>query len=143
MSINLQVLVGQRIKQVFVRGGDRAEDAIAFVTERGTFAFDTGADCCSETWFADIINRAALSGGGWSARVSRVTEMQFPKNAGEDGRSRQDSDEVMGFEIRTHRGVCQIIYRNSSNGYYGGSLNGCFVPESLEGWTEITEDWQA
>lgn len=129
------VLVGHTIRKVFVREG---EEAMAFVTDLGTFAFQTDGDCCSETWFADLNGYAALAGA-----VSRVEEFELPEEAGKDGRTRQEEDQVMGVRIRTWRGDCEILYRNSSNGYYGGSIAFVFVPESLDGWKQITGDWQA
>jgi hypothetical protein len=143
MTESLKVLVGQKIRAIYVKEakGD-GEDAIAFVTDRGTFAFDTDSDCCSETWFADITSPQAVLNGYC---ITSVTAMEFPEHDDRepDPRSRQEYDEVMGFEIKTWKGVCQIIYRNSSNGYYGGSLEPCYVPDNIEGWTQITTDWRA
>lgn len=131
----LEFLVGQRITGIFVREDD---GAIAFRTQRGTFAVDTYADCCSETWFADILGVGSLIG----QPVSRVEEYALEGDP-KDGRSRQEHDEVMGVRLITYRGVCDVIFRNSSNGYYGGSLGNVFVPESLHGWKPVTDDWTA
>ena len=59
----------------------------------------------------------------------------------EDNRGRQEHDEFYGAKITTSKGYTDIVYRNSSNGYYGG---GCFIcEEPSENMIEITEDWSA
>jgi hypothetical protein len=136
------VLVGHKIRKVFVAEG---EESMAFVTDAGTFAFETEGDCCSETWFADLIGFKALIATSppnyWGGQVFSAEDFELPSEEG--GRSRQEYDDVMGVRLKTHAGVCEILYRNSSNGYYGGSISRVFVPESLEGWKEITGDWSA
>ena len=52
-------------------------------------------------------------------------------------------DSFYGVKIVTDKGRAEIVYRNSSNGYYGGAadyVDNFTRPIDL---TEITEDWQA
>jgi len=59
----------------------------------------------------------------------------------QDDRSHQDCDEVYSDVLNTAQGRCEIIYRNSSNGYYGGWVEpGYGVSEIPAGAEEITED---
>ena len=100
----------------------------------------TDGDCCSETWFADIIGiRNLLSG----SNVDGIEILRFPEEVS-DARSRQEVDAVYGVRLRTCKGNCDIIYRNSSNGYYGGTVD--VVPETTCAdikFKKITKDWQA
>jgi hypothetical protein len=96
----------------------------------------TDGDCCSETWFADITGVNALLGG----KVVEVAEIDLPTVV--DGRGRQDEDQFYGVKLRTEKGVADIVYRNSSNGYYGGSI-GPFAGELPNDMKTITDDWSA
>lgn len=93
-------------------------------------------DCCSETWFADITGISALLGG----TVRHVEDVELPSV--EDGRTRQKWDEFYGVKLSTDKGFADIVYRNSSNGYYGGhiGLYTDFIPKDME---EIFDDWSA
>ena len=107
------------------------------VTETHGLIFETESDCCSETWFADIVGVQNLL----KATITGVEILQLPDP--EDARGRQEWDEAYGVKLKTTKGTCDIIYRNSSNGYYSGSARPCkAMPEGVE-WVEITDDWQA
>jgi hypothetical protein len=113
------------------------QSLLAFVHPDGTItSYATEGDCCSETWFADITGVHYLLG----CTVKEVEFVDLPNI--EDGRTRQDSDEFYGVNLTTDKGHTNIVYRNSSNGYYGGSikLNTKALPE---GMTSIIDDWQA
>ncbi len=99
-------------------------------------AYETEGDCCSETWFADITGVSALIGG----RVLEATNIDLP--VVEDGRKRQDCDEFYGVKLKTDKGMVDIVYRNSSNGYYGGGIHLC-TRELTDDMTPIVDDWQA
>jgi len=122
------------------------------------YIYATEGDCCSETWWADIIfSRYNMLKDGYP--VTKVESIEVPDFvnalASKDGRCRQEYDQVYGETITLqHYRTIDIIYRNSSNGYYGGSYEflsedcnsylGSYLKEELEGnWTSITEDWSA
>ena len=150
----MEHLIGHIIRALYVAPG---EEQLAFVTDTATITYGVDADCCSETWFADVLGVNALLG----AHVTAVADLELPAgyDAQNDGRTRQEEDDVYGHTIVTDRGRCTIIYRNSSNGYYGGRLTGpCVVEAPLipEGWRRaidgieaplawrrITDDWSA
>lgn len=107
-------LVGRTIEAIYV-----GDDVLCIDTDRGALGWRTEADCCSETWFADIIGTDTLIGG----KVMSVADGTPPPDYNvEDGRGRQECDDAYSVYIETDRGVGIVIYRNSSNGYYGGSL---------------------
>ena len=100
-------------------------------------------DCCSETWFADIVGINNLLTGSVYDKVIGIEILRFPEEVS-DARGRQDVDEVYGVRLRTCKGDCDIIYRNSSNGYYGGTVEvaseaACVGIE----FEKITKDWQS
>jgi hypothetical protein len=132
------MIIGKRVLELWVNEG---EAQLYLVTDDGVFETVTYADCCSETWFADITGVAALL-GGVVAKADVLAE-QLGTDV-EDGRTRQEYDEVYGYQITTNQGRCDIVFRNSSNGYYGGSFEGWTavsgVPESAR---RITDDWSA
>lgn len=131
----MKELVGRRIVGLSI--GD-AESVLAFFTDTDTIAYETLGDCCSTSWFADIVGVDALIG----ATVANVEELPLEDYNTEDGRSRQESDAAYGYKIRTERGYCDIVFRNSSNGYYGGwmELRTKPLPADMK---PITDDWQA
>lgn len=100
--------------------------------------YETDADCCSETWFADITGVSALIGGV----VRTADEVSMDGYNVNDGRGRQESDEAYGYKLTTDKGHVDIVFRNSSNGYYGGSIN-IFNNRLPENMVEITDDWMA
>lgn len=127
-------LSGRRIVRLDVSDG---EDAIRFTDANGEcVVWATDGDCCSESWWADAFNLAALR--GHTVKSVRTLEMPAP----DDGRTRQESDDAYGFEIVTDAGLCQLVFRNSSNGYYGGWA---YVDQQgNRSWREIAgDDWSA
>jgi len=127
-------------KQVLVLMVSPGEQEVGFITTEGTsYVCETFADCCSETWVADILGVQALLSGV----VTAFELVEFPEV--EDGRTRQEFDEFFGFRITTTKGRCDFVFRNSSNGSYGGDVK----PPSLctlsafVGWKPVADDFSA
>src|SRR6185312_2099912 len=106
----MKELIGKRINNISVSEG---EEYICFDTDHGQIVYQTYGDCCSETWFADITGVSALLGGV----VTSVDMVDM--DSVDDGRGRQEFDSFYGVKILTNKGYADIVYRNSSNGYYG------------------------
>lgn len=130
-------LIGARVAAFTVQDG---EECAWLTTDRGVYELATFADCCSETWWADAVGVKQMIG----AVVTAIEDIEMPDEDPRDGRSRQEFDELYGIRITTDRGACDLIYRNSSNGYYGG--------DSVERWREpgfepsgesVAQDWSA
>jgi hypothetical protein len=114
-------------------------ERIVFVTDKDIVEASTYGDCCSETWFADFVNWDNL----FDSEVMSVEVIPLPAWVSvEDGRGRQSEDKAYGFKIATTRGPVEIIYRNSSNGYYGGNLVVKVLKEVPGGMVEVRSDWQ-
>ena len=146
----MKELIGKTITAMYV---NQDESMLKFSIQGGEdIVYITNGDCCSETWFADIIfNRY---NDKFPMAVNTVVELQIPafvsKMADYDGRGRQEYDQVYGYGIAGGVKNIEIIYRNSSNGYYGGSCEVADMDSSYDKkrvdaatWTSITDDWSA
>ena len=131
----MEQLIGKKITELRI---NEDQSVLAFYTDQGVIAYETYGDCCSETWFADITGVSALLGG----TVQTADEVSMDGYNVEDGRTRQDFDEAYGVKLTTDKGYCDIVFRNSSNGYYGGSI-WRLMREMPDGMTAITDDWHA
>jgi hypothetical protein len=136
----MKELINKTISKILVNDD---QSILIFETNEGDVIYETDADCCSETWFADITGVDALIG-------TTVTESEEVKMSEvKDGRTRQEYDSFYGIKLKTDKGYASIVYRNSSNGYYGGDIKfrdnkreSIFVNKPVQ-LTEITSDWSA
>ena len=131
----MKELIGKKITGLRI---NEDQSVLAFDTDQGVIAYDVWGDCCSEAWFADITGVGALIGG----TVQTADEVSMDGYNVEDGRTRQDVDEAYGYKLTTDKGYADIVFRNSSNGNYGGSIE-LLKRELPEGMIAITDDWQA
>ena len=99
-------------------------------------AYDAWGDCCSETWFADITGVGALIGG-----TVRADEVSMDGYNVEDSRTGRNATNLR-LQTDHRQGLRRHCFRNSSNGYYGGSIE-LLKRELPEGMIAITDDWQA
>lgn len=127
-------LAGKTIECVWIKDD---EESLAFSCSDGSWVqWDVSGDCCSTSWFADLVGTQALF-GGTAREVQTVMMDEIGYNVA-DGREREH-DQAYGYKIITDLGWCDVVFRNSSNGYYGGwmsSSNG--VAPSAE---ELAESW--
>ena len=128
-------LIGKKITGLRI---NEDQSVLAFDTDQGVIAYDAWGDCCSETWFADITGVGALIGG----TVQTADEVSMDGYNVEDGRTRQECDEAYGYKLTTDKGYADIVFRNSSNGYYGGEIR-LMKGELPKVMIAITDDWQA
>lgn len=132
----MQELIGKLIKGIYISEG---EEILAFDTDKGVIAYEVEGDCCSNSWFADIVGVSAMIGG----RVLEADSMGMPEGYNvDDGRTRQEYDEAYGFKIITDKGYADIVFRNSSNGYYGGWCENIGATD-ISNMKPITDDWSA
>lgn len=137
-ALTVNAMVGMLVARVMVSPG---EHDLAFITDEGSaFLWRADGDCCSESWFADIVGVEALLG----ARITSVQAIDLASLGyiTQDGRTRQEEDRAYGHKITTTKGWVDIVMRNSSNGYYGGDLH-CRAQEWIEApteWRELIDD---
>lgn len=130
----MKELINLTIQGVFVNDD---QSIIVFKTEKHDVAYQAEADCCSESWFADITGFDAMIG----SPIQSVEDIEL--ETVDDGRTRQEHDSFYGIKITTQKGVCDIVYRNSSNGYYSGWRTLMEEAPDTSNFKEITEDWSA
>jgi len=149
----VQHLVGHVVEGLLVLPG---EQSIVWLLKGDLEArWIVDADCCSESWFAETIGIASIIGKAIeSARALHMPEYYLAAahaHASDGiGERRQEVTKYYGLELTAvDGGRCQIMYRNSSNGYYGGSLGGedCGLVRprhpTLEGELVTQYDWTA
>ena len=111
----MQQLVGTTVRAVFM--DKDTQHYILFRTNLGDFVFVASGDCCSESWFSAVNGLSALIDN----KVTQAVEVDMGDV--DDGRSRQEYDTLYRITLVTNRGACDIEFRNSSNGYYGGCVS--------------------
>lgn len=127
-------ILGKTVKRLYVSDGS---EALKFVfTDGEEIIWETWGDCCSSSWWNDITEVNALFG----TPILEFEEVQM-----DDVSSESDWEliQAYGVKLTTQQGKPFFVFRNSSNGYYGGDFT--VVDESAySGWREITEnDWSA
>lgn len=134
-GLELADLVGRKILSVQMTP-DKSD--VRFVTTTGNLDYNCYGDCCSESWVNHVNDIDNLIGG----TVTQVEEFDFHSMLGvEPEPTRQDSDEVLFHKVHTEKGTCLIEFRNSSNGYYGGSFEKNESGLEPHGLVDITEDF--
>lgn len=84
-----------------------SDDSIGLVSCQG--------DCCNEVWFEHIEGAHDALGGRIMAVLRRQDWTETPS-------TRQECEELLRLEIMTTKGCVDLEVRNSSNGYYAGSV---------------------
>lgn len=118
----LEALIGKTIV-----GVDLAEDrgAIRFrLADGGALVYLADGDCCSYTWIEGVDDPAALLG-----TVVQTENLEMPEGPVSEFHPNTDSVSFYGVKVTTANGRCVIDFRNDSNGYYGGSLEGPYAED--------------
>jgi hypothetical protein len=114
---NKAKFLGKKIERV-----EHDKDNLRFFFEDGKKWFlQAEGDCCSYTWIEHLEKPSDADLKG--ATLLDVFESSPVED--NDGKVDADDDECIQFYLTTFRtsvGDIQVDYRNSSNGYYGGSL---------------------
>lgn len=113
----MQELVGKKIKRIFIDADQ--QQFIKFEIDGGEegdyIMYSAYGDCCSESYFSELIGVTSILG----KEILFVEEMDL--GAGEA--TRQGYDTLYAYRLKTEDTSCLVIFRNSSNGYYGGSCD--------------------
>lgn len=127
----LEKLVGQKVVALF-RNADK--DRLRFVLDGAASDVHcyTDGDCCSNSWIEHIEGVENLLG----AKVVKVEPGAEVPSIEEENNTIQ----FYNYRIVTERGFCNIEMRNSSNGYYGGSLDSSEGDEKTAP-IQITDDF--
>lgn len=128
------------IKEINVFGD--YHDNIQFLTDGEQQCYNAYGDCCSSSFFSEILNPQNILG----QKITEVKEIDLEPGEApiRKGTSEDDHEQIYGIHITSEKGTCTIIFRNHSNGYYGGSIMSIHhdIPANTKIWN-ITEDWSA
>lgn len=120
---------------------------LRFKLADGEVVLYAAGDCCSLSWFNDILGVDALLGG----TIRAIESIEMPDPRSEEARKKEEKDgdylAFYGYKITTDKGHVTLAFRNSSNGYYGGSIELADVYaqmlKDVKTWKPITDDWSA
>lgn len=131
-------LFGHYIKYIYTDiDADHDKSYLIFINNLNNFwAYSAVGDCCSYSWFESINNPENLM----DARVIGIEEKE---EYYEEESFKEGVDEVIkiyGYTLKTHKGYTDIEFRNSSNGYYGGSCE--YIPDAKLVFPEVEDTYQ-
>lgn len=116
------------------------KQALLFTTVEGeNLIARVDADCCSYSWIESI----ELPALGFPFTIISIDDLDLPGS--DDNHPEHDCLQVYGAKITTDKGDLIIDYRNSSNGYYGGSM--CWPGDDyfyggVHGQNISSEEWE-
>lgn len=118
---------------------ENTPEVITLRTNRHEVRLAAYGDCCSHSWFEHVDEVGAIGG-----QITEVTNEYGDGSALSDEKT-DDYIEVQFFTLKTTKGRVHIEMRNSSNGYYGGSIEADVeaVAEAPSVVDELTEDFVA
>jgi hypothetical protein len=109
---DLDDMKGKKLHSCLVLG---ERDVFVLLFEDAFVVFDVEGDCCSRSWIEHLEVPIDLAGSTFlHFDESEPVEVEHPDH---------DCLKVYKSSFKTNRGEIVLEYRNSSNGYYGGSLN--------------------
>ncbi len=116
------LLVGKKVKEVYMN-----QEYLKFVTDKGNVVFTVYGDCCSSSYFHDFYGVKKLLENGEVVNFKEVELKEGDYNWVPENHDGAECIQCYGYAITTvspeFGEVTSIFsFRNSSNGYYGGSL---------------------
>lgn len=113
MSVN--DIIGRQIDMVLL---DQSKEFLRFMFDDGTsIVWSAVGDCCSHSWFESV------EAFDFSGKVLRIDNPQIDED---ESKRADDSDGELirsyFMTVYSERGRLCLEMRNSSNGYYGGSI---------------------
>jgi len=110
-NLELVSLVGKTCSSIEI---NEDKTTIKLICDDGIYFLNATGDCCSESWFDHV----SIGPYKYPFTFSAIKEIELGKVMA----TRQEYDNIYGFEFSTEQGSVLIEMRNSSNGYYGGFL---------------------
>ena len=130
----MEDLIGLRVLGVYI--DPAGQEHLAIETTAGMHYYGTEGGCCSETWFADLVGVKSLIG-----QIVRKTTARDLADYDQE-RTRQEEDAIYCYDLYTDLGACSVVFRNSSNGYYGGNIYRETCPVGVL-FTQLVADYSA
>ncbi len=110
----MKELIGKKVLKIEI--DKEKQHYLKFTTDSGEFLYFAEGDCCSESWFYGMNGVESLIG-----QVVKTVE-QADLGVVLNYIGRQEETEAYCIKITSTGGHTDIEFRNSSNGYYGGSV---------------------
>lgn len=121
-----KLVVGKKVESIHV-----SEAHLVFETDQGRVAFYVEGDCCSHSYFYDVVgaDKLLFNGPIVSAKELDLSDRHFSEG--------YDEIAVYGYEFVSEHPVwgaqtTVVSFRNASNGYYGGWMGAVRDPERLD-----------
>jgi len=138
MNTELKNLIGKTITNIFIN-----TRFLKFITNEGEYVYEVTGDCCSSSYFFDFYGVKNLLG----KVVKDVKEVEL-KTGDSLVYSHEMSDiKVYGYQIFNSDDddyeptTAVFSFRNSSNGYYGGSIQEVF-PNKEDGYIDYQSTFE-
>ncbi|ATE85016.1 hypothetical protein SEA_BRYANRECYCLES_63 [Streptomyces phage BryanRecycles] len=139
----LDKVVGATVKRIFW-----SDDRLILDTDQGAFVYDVEGDCCSHSYFFDLIGVEKLLNNG--PIVNLVSHDLDDDDIKDDDYT---YTQVYGYRFETEHPTWGLMssvvsFRNESNGYYGGWMQLSFIADAIKldrlladgGFEELTAD---
>ena len=112
----IEACIGKTLASAFLE--DQGMRIVLRFDDGTEWAADVEGDCCSESWIEHLEVPPDIAG----AILTGVTESDKVKAPEDGAHGSQEELQVYGVAFATSKGEIILEFRNSSNGYYGGSL---------------------
>jgi hypothetical protein len=132
--MSIKELIGKTVTEIRI---NETNCMLYFRTSDGVIKWEAFGDCCSHSWFNDILIIPNLIGH----QVMSVEDLGDIESFDQG----YDLIQVYGYRIVTANGFTEVIFRNESNGYYGGYLEEEVVNEVPSDTIDLTNliDWSS
>ncbi len=156
----MKELVGKKVLKIEI--DSERQWYLRFTTDDEVICYVTCSDCCSESWVYALTGLKSILGYSSAKEIKEGDEFYsaeevrqsvpvivkclpvIERQHEDDGKTRQNSDILYRYTlITTNYGFTDIEFRNSSNGYYGGSLEICDSIPSDVVMVEVRDDYIA
>lgn len=111
----MKELFGQSISNIYM------DDEGLYLIFRGfhtaTWCYRAEGDCCSSTWFESIDNPENLI----DSEIIGIEQKEYTSDRDDSLDYQEVVTQTYGYTLKTNRGHTDIVFRNESNGYYGGT----------------------
>lgn len=138
MADAFQGIVGKELVGIAVeQGGDRL--ILAFMD--GSYrCVAVEGDCCSHSYWHEILGAKGCYGGV----VTTVRELEMSKVLDPEYGAMDEDIKAYGYAVDTTLGSVRFVFRNESNGYYGGWACDEDGDKTFSDWTYVdSNDWTA
>ena len=140
----MKELLDQKITNIYLSKGARS---IIFKNDEGIYTkYLAEGDCFSDSWINDLVNPECLFGSTIlkveHINIDDVMDRKASVQPSEEELSEHECLQVYAIKFTTSKGYFDLVFRNSSNGYYGGWMElDAKSSLNLSQYNEIKEDW--